>query len=56
MSDMWLTYTGLAFGVAVAVAGVIAYLRLTRAVKRSDAGRDGGNPSGPNPPDRRTNG
>jgi hypothetical protein len=57
MSDMWLTYTGVLFGVAVAVAGVVAYLRMTRAAKRSDGGQDGaGNPPGPNLPNRREDG
>jgi hypothetical protein len=53
MSDMWLTYTGVLFGVAVAVAGVVAYLRIARAAKRPDGGQD---PSGPNLPNRREDG
>ena len=56
MSDMWLTYTGVLFGVAVAVAGVVAYLRMTRAAKRSDAGQDGGDPAGRNLPNSREDG
>jgi hypothetical protein len=56
MSDMWLTYIGLLFGVAVAVAGVVAYLRLTRAAKRSDGGRDEGLASGAKLPKRREDG
>ena len=56
MADMWLTYTGLLFGVAVAVTGVVAYLRMTRAAKRSDGGENGGRPSGPNLRNRREDG
>jgi len=54
---MWLTYTGVLFGVAVAVAGVVAYLRIARAAKRPDDGQDGGaNPAGPNLRNRREDG
>lgn len=56
MSDMWLTYTGVLFGVAVAVAGVVAYLRMTRAEKRSDEQDGGLNPPGSNMPNRREDG
>jgi|GEM_PF-572995 hypothetical protein len=57
MSGMWLTYTGVLFGVAVAVAGVVAYLRIARAAKRPDDGQDGGaNPAGPNLRNRREDG
>jgi hypothetical protein len=53
MSDMWLTYIGVLFGVAVAASGVVAYLRMTRAAKRSDDGQD---PPGSNMPNRREDG
>jgi hypothetical protein len=53
MSDMWLTYTGVLFGVAVAVAGVVAYLRIARAAKRPDGGQHS---SGPKLPNRREDG
>jgi hypothetical protein len=56
MSDMWLTYTGVLFGVAVAAAGVVAYLRMTRAEKRSDEQDGGLNPPGSNMPNRREDG
>lgn len=43
MADMWLTYAAVLFGVAVAVAGVAAYLRMTRGnSKKPDEWRDGG--------------
>jgi len=56
MSDMWLTYTGVLFGVAVAAAGVVAYLRMTRAEKRSDEQDGDLNPPGSNMPNRREDG
>ena len=56
MSDMWLTYTGVLFGVAVAAAGVAAYLRMTRAAKRADDGQEAGPSTGPNLPNRREDG
>jgi len=57
MSDMWLTYAAVLFGIAVAIAGVAAYLRLTRAAKRSDGEQEGeANPAGPRLPNRREDG
>jgi len=57
MSDMWLTYAAVLFGIAVAIAVVAAYLRLTRAAKRSDGEQEGeANPAGPRLPNRREDG
>lgn len=43
MTEPWLTYAAVLFGVAVAIAGVAAYLRMTRAAGTDERNRNESN-------------